>query len=81
MEINRFVRDFENAIFGMDPDTLTSETRFREIPQWESITALCLVSMIDSEYNVQIGEMELNRCRTLHDIFELVESKKILRIA
>jgi len=80
MEINEFVRHFENAIFGIDPETLTQETRFREIDQWESITTLCLLSMIDTEYNVQIGEMDLNRCDTLRDLFNLVTSKKLIAV-
>jgi len=80
MEMNQFIRDFENAIFGINSGRLTPETWFRKVTEWESIASLCLLSMIDTEYNVQIGEMELKQCCTLRDVFELVLSKKLLRI-
>jgi acyl carrier protein len=81
MEINQFVRNFENAIFGIEPNSLNPDTRFREIEQWESLALLCLLAMIDSEYDVQVGGMELKQCETLRDIFEIVASKKLLKVA
>ena len=81
MEINQFVRNFENAIFGVEPNSLNPETRFREIEQWESLALLCLLAMIDNEYGVQVGGMELKKCETLRDIFDSIASKKLLKVA
>lgn len=81
MEINQFVRHFENAIYGIEPNSLVPETRFREIEQWESLALLCLLAMIDSEYSVQVGGQELKQCETLRDIFDVVTNKKLLKVA
>ena len=81
MEINQFVHNFENAIWGIKPDSLTPDTRFREIEQWESLALLCLIAMINSEYGVQTGGAELKQCETLRDIFDLVASRKLLKVA
>ena len=81
MEIDLFVRNFENAIFGIDPNTLTADTRFREIEQWESIALLCLLAMIDTEYNIQVSGMELKQCHTLREIFAIVSAKKLVKVA
>jgi acyl carrier protein len=81
MEINQFVRNFENAIFGIEPNSLNPDTRFREIEQWESLALLCLLAMIDNDYAVQVGGMELKQCETLRDIFDTVAAKKLGKAA
>lgn len=81
MEVTQFVRHFENAIEGVEPNSLQPETQYHRIPQWDSLGLLCLLAMIDCEYDVQIGGMELKQCETLGDIFNLVSSKKHLQAA
>lgn len=81
MEIKQFVTNFENAIFGIDPGSLVPETRFRDLEQWESLALLCLLAMIDNEYGVQVGGAELKQCNTLRDIYDIVASKKLLKVA
>jgi len=75
MEIQLFVRHFENAIEGIEPESLTPATRFHLLTQWDSLALLCLLAMIDCEYSVQIPGMELKGCATLQDVFDLVCSK------
>jgi acyl carrier protein len=81
METIQFVRHFESAIEGIEPESLTPETRYHEIPQWDSLGLLCLLAMIDCEYGVQIGGMELKKCETLADVYELVREKSLLKAA
>jgi acyl carrier protein len=81
METIQFVRHFESAIEGIEPESLTPATRYHEIPQWDSLGLLCLLAMIDCEYGVQIGGMELKKCETLADVFGLVQEKSQLKAA
>ena len=81
METIQFVRHFESAIEGIEPESLTPETRYHEIPQWDSLGLLCLLAMIDCEYGVQIGGMELKKCETLADVYVLVRDKSQLKAA
>jgi acyl carrier protein len=75
MEIQQFVRHFENAIEGIEPESLNADTKYHTLPQWDSLALLCLLAMIDCEYSAQIPGMELKGCDTLRDIFDLVCSK------
>ena len=75
MEIHQFVRHFENAIEGIEPDSLTPDTKYHLLTQWDSLALLCLLAMIDCEYNAQVPGMELKSCDTLRDLFDLVCSK------
>lgn len=76
MDANQFVRYFEDAVEGITPESLSPETRYHLIPQWDSLALLCLLAMIDCEYEVQVGGAELKTCETLQDIFNLIVAKK-----
>ncbi len=76
MEADQFVRHFENAIEGITPGSLNPETQYHKIPQWDSLALLCLLAMVDCEYDVQVGGMELKTCDTLRDVHALVAAKK-----
>ncbi len=75
-EADQFVRHFENAIEGLEPDSLNPETVIADVPQLDSLGLLCLLAMIDCEYEVQVRGVELRSCRTLGDIYQLVAAKK-----
>ncbi len=75
MEVTQFVRHFENAIEGIEPGSLTPDTQYHRLTQWDSLGLLCLLAMIDCEYDIQIPGMELKQCATLRDIFDLVALK------
>ena len=81
MVIQQFVRHFENAVEGIEPESLTPQTQYHRIPQWDSLALLCLLAMIDCEYEVQIPGMELKQCDTLEDVYKLVVAKKALKAA
>jgi acyl carrier protein len=81
MEVEQFVRHFENAVEGIEPESLTPQTQYHRIPQWDSLALLCLLAMIDCEYEVQIPGMELKQCDTLEDVYKLVVAKKALKAA
>lgn len=81
MPADQFVRHFENAIEGIAPNSLTPETEYHHLAQWDSLALLCLLAMIDCEYDVQVGGMELKTCTTLRQIFDLAMSKKLAAAA
>ncbi len=81
METIQFVRNFQSAIEGVEPGSLGPDTRYHKIPQWDSLALLCLLAMIDCEYGIQIGGMEVKSCETLSDVYDLVQSKSELKAA
>tara|TARA_B110000208_G_C11667680_1_gene394015 strand:- start:586 stop:816 length:231 start_codon:yes stop_codon:yes gene_type:complete len=55
---------------------ITKDSVFTDFDEWDSLTALSLIAMIDQEYNVKITGDEINSSKTLNDIFEIVNKKK-----
>ncbi len=75
MNMNDFLRNFEEAIDGVEPGSLTPETEFRTMDQWDSLAALTVLAMADSEYEVSISGTELKNCKTVQDIYDVVAGK------
>jgi acyl carrier protein len=51
------------------------DTDFRDIDDWDSLTALGVISMIDDEYNVKVSGEELKSSKSVRDIFNIVKTK------
>lgn len=61
--------------FNTEPMGVTIDTDFRDIDDWDSLTALGVISMIDDEYNVKLSGEELKSSKSVRDIFNIVKTK------
>ena len=75
MKIEEFISKFESAIDDLEPGVLSAESRFRELSQWDSLAALSILVLVNSELNVTISGNELKSCTTVMDIYQVVISK------
>lgn len=76
MEIADFIKNFEGAIDGIAPGSITPETEFQQLPEWDSLAFLTLLAMIDEVYNVEVEGAKINACRTVQDLFEIIRDAK-----
>jgi acyl carrier protein len=74
MEEEKFLEQFI-AQFDDEPTGVTIDTDFRDIDDWDSLTALGVISMIDDEYNVKLSGEELKSSKSIRDIFNIVKTK------
>ena len=75
MDIESFVANFAAQFDEADPSQITSETEFRDVDDWSSITALCVIAMIDEEYRVKIIGEDIINSNTIKDLYEIVLSR------
>ncbi len=52
---------------------LTFETSFKELECWDSITALTMIALFDSEFDFKLTGESLRNCNTILDLFDLIE--------
>jgi acyl carrier protein len=78
MEIDDFVIKFEGCFDEIKPGTILPETQFRNLQEWDSLTALTLLAMVDADYDVAISANELRSCNKVHEVFDLIRLKKSL---
>jgi acyl carrier protein len=46
--------------------------------EWNSINALILVAMVKTEYDVTLSPADLIASKTIKDIYEVIENRKML---
>lgn len=75
MNIQDFIDNFAAQLDDTDPESITSETRFKELDEWSSLTALSIIAMVDDEYDVIIKGNDILKSDTIQDLFEIVVKK------
>jgi acyl carrier protein len=73
--IEEFIKHIEAEFEDLEPGTLKPESNFRDAFEWNSINALILIALIKTEYNVSINAEDIQKSKTVNDIFEIVKSK------
>lgn len=75
MEIKDFIENFAAQFDDTDAAVFTPETKFRELDEWSSLSALSILAMVDEEYDVQLKADEMRKTNTIQELFELVNSQ------
>lgn len=68
--------DFVADIFVVPRDTLSAETSYLSIPEWDSLMQIRLVAEIEDEYGVEIPSDRIAELKTLADFYLIVESRE-----
>ena len=74
MEIQEFIAKME-AAFPENASRLEPGTRFKELSDWNSLTALFLVTTASREYNVDLDPSALYEAETIQDLYDLIKNK------
>jgi acyl carrier protein len=75
-EIARFLDQFITAVDFQQPMPIAAETRLEDLPEWDSLAALGVIVMCDTEYDVTITGDDLKSSITIADILAKVIFKK-----
>ena len=77
MTIDIFISNFRKQFTLLeDEEELNPDTCYTEMSGWDSLTALMILDMIDDQYDVGLTSAELRNCKSVQDLFELVQSKQ-----
>lgn len=69
------MKNFADILDDTDAALITQETVFRDLDEWNSLTALSLIAMADEEYDVKLTGDEIKSSNSLNDIFEIIKNK------
>lgn len=75
-ELASFVEQFVVAVDFQSPVPVASDTKLADLPEWDSLAALGVIVMCDTEYGVTITGNDLKECATVGDILARVHAKK-----
>lgn len=74
MKLEEFVEKFADEFTETPASTITADTKYRELKEWGSLTALSILSMIDEEYDQMLAGATLRKFETVKELYDYVES-------
>lgn len=74
--MKEFIEKFAEIFDDVDPASLSGETKFRDLEDWDSIAGLSVIGMVDEEYGVTFNADDMKACQTIEDLYNRVQSKK-----
>jgi acyl carrier protein len=66
-----FITQLESSLDFCSEGSLSPSTRFRELPEWDSLANLITLAVFDEVFGKQISADDLGTCDTLQDIINL----------
>lgn len=76
MNIQEFIENFAAQFDETDEELFAADTRFKELDEWSSLTALSIIAMVDDEYDVIIKGNDIINSDTIQDLFDIVEKQQ-----
>jgi acyl carrier protein len=72
MEEATFLKKFQEQLEDPNFEGLSLETKFREIPTWDSLTGMAVQMMIKDDFSSAIPDIDFQQSSTIRDLFDLM---------
>jgi acyl carrier protein len=69
---NEFLEILKDDVFNECEDIILFDTNFKELECWDSITALTLIALFDSEFDYKLTGDLIKNCNLISDLYQLV---------
>lgn len=66
----------ENLAKCLDRDSIEQSENLTELPEWDSLSVLSVMAMIDAKYGVTLTPNDLRKTMTASNLWELVNNRK-----
>jgi acyl carrier protein len=76
MEEKEFIDNFTAQLDETAPELVDITTRFKELEEWSSLTALSLIAMADESYGVTLTGEDIQQSSTVADLLRVIKSKQ-----
>ena len=70
-----FIKLFKETL-ELDSQEITVNTKFRDLENWDSLSFLSVLAMIDEEYDIVIEGNDFRRLITIQDLISEIERQK-----
>lgn len=72
----KFIDLFKSTL-EIDDQDIKLDTKFRELENWDSLSFLSILAMIDEEYDVIIEGNNFRKLVTIEDLISEIRKKKL----
>lgn len=70
--VEQFIEQFLEAVDFQEAVEVTPSTELKSLPEWDSLAALGVIVMFDTEYGKTITGDDIKKCVTLADLHNLL---------
>lgn len=74
MELKKFIENFAAEFDETPAEVFTAKTEFKSLDEWNSLTALSIISMVDDNYEKTITGADLRRHTTIEQLFDYIKT-------
>jgi acyl carrier protein len=75
MELNEFVKAFAAEFDDTPIEVFAPGTKFRELEEWSSLTALSIIAIVDELFDTRLTGADIRSVNTIEELYNLVLSK------
>ncbi len=73
--MEEFIKNFYEILEDTEAHEINQNTDFKNLDDWDSMTSLMLIAMVDEKYEKQIDGKDLKESITLEDLYIRIQSK------
>ena len=75
MDIKEFIEKFAEIFDDTDAASLHPDTKFRDLDEWSSLSALGVIALADEEFDVELSGKEMRSANTIQELYDLISNK------
>lgn len=75
MELKEFIENFAGEFDETPMEQFAANTDYKKLDEWNSLTALSIIAMVDENYEKTITGADLRNNTTIEELFHCVENK------
>ena len=75
MELNVFVEKFAEQFEDTPKNQFCAELKYRELDEWSSLVAVCIMTMVDEEFGVVLTGEDIRESETIEDVYNIIKAK------
>ena len=69
--MKEFILNLSNIFEDTNLEDLNPSTQFKNLPEWDSMSALMLIVMFDQKYSIKITPNNIANCETINDLYQM----------
>jgi acyl carrier protein len=73
--MNEFITNFYEILDDTEVNEINKKTDFKNLDEWDSMTTLMLIAMVDEKYERQINSADIKGSITLEDLHTRIQAK------
>jgi acyl carrier protein len=68
-------------LMEIDRNDLNLNYPLEQYGNWDSLTAISTIALVDEQYGILLKSCEIEKCKNLNEIFELIDDKTKIKVA